>query len=397
MRILVVILDPRFGGIPKRVALVSEGVMGEGSIVSAVVPKGSDQAKHLLLSAGIPTEALTYGLLIPTKLELTHKEMALWMLKSLAFPALLIREIRSRQAEIVHVNGLYGIRAVAAAKIAGKRVVWHLVSTNYPKFLVWIWRILLSKAADVTIFVSETTSRFYVGKRSLRRSERIIFEAVDTGEFSRERVRLKDVEGTRSELHIGKEERIVLFVGNLNRSKGVEILIQAFSMLPRADPQVTLVISGQAIATQIGYREFLEKKVNDLNLGRRVRFVGRYPRLRELLASAEMLVVPSLAEGTPAVIMEAMSMNVPVIASRVGGISELVSEGRTGLLVPPGDVEALKGAIRFMLDNPEVRESMGKMARVTAIERFSKGICVQKHVDVYKELSRSPAKGTKIS
>jgi glycosyltransferase involved in cell wall biosynthesis len=325
-------------------------------------------------------------------LELTHKEMALWMLNSLAFPALLIREIRRRQAEIVHVNGLYGIRAVTAAKIAGKRVVWHLVSTKYPRFLVWIWRILLSKAADVTIFVSETTSRFYVGKRSLRRSERIIFEAVDTDEFSREKVRLKDSEESRSELHIGKEERIVLFVGNLNRSKGVEILIQALSMLPRTDPQVTLVISGQAIATQVGYREFLEKKANDLNLGRRVRFAGRYPRLRELLASAEMLVVPSLAEGTPAVIMEAMSMNVPVIASRVGGIPDLVSEGRTGLLVPPGDVEALKGAIRFMLDNPEVRESMGKMARVTAIERFSKRICIQKHLDVYEELTRGLAK-----
>ena len=69
----------------------------------------------------------------------------------------------------------------------------------------------------------------------------------------------------------------MLLVGNLNRLKGVEILIQAFSMLPRSDPQVTPVVSGQAIATQIGYREFLEKKVNDLNLARRVRFVGRYP------------------------------------------------------------------------------------------------------------------------
>ena len=319
MKVMHILLDPRIGGIPKRVALVSAGVTGEGGIASAVVPKGSNEAKDLLSSAGIPTVALTYGLLIPTKLELTHKEMALWMLKSLAFPALLIREIRSRPAEIVHVNGLYGIRAVTAAKIAGKRVVWHLVSTNYPKFLVWTWRILLSKAADVTVFVSETTSRFYVGKRPLRQSERVIFEAVDTDEFSRDRVRLKDIEESRSELHLGKEERIVLFVGNLNRSKGVEILIQAFSMLPRVDPQVTLVISGQAIATQIGYREFLEKKVNDLNLGRRVRFVGRYPNLRALYAASEMLVVPSFAEGTPLVIMVAISMGIPVVATRVGG------------------------------------------------------------------------------
>jgi len=205
MRILVAILNPRFGGIPKRIALVSEGVMGEGGMVSAVVPNGSDEAKYLLLSAGIPTEALTYDLLIPTKLELTNKEMALWMLMFQAFPTLLIREITRQQAEIVHVNGLCGIRAFTAAKIAGKRVIWHIVSANYPKFLVWIWRRVFSRAADITFFVSETTARFYVGRQSLRRSERIIFEAVDTDESSKERIRPIDIEESRSELHIGKE------------------------------------------------------------------------------------------------------------------------------------------------------------------------------------------------
>jgi len=185
----------------------------------------------------------------------------------------------------------------------------------------------------------------------------------------------------------------VFFVGNLNRSKGVKILIQAFSMLPRADPQVTLVISGQAIATQVGYRELLEKKANDLNLGRRVRFIGRYPTLRALLATSEMLVVPSFAEGTPAVIMEAMSMGIPVIASRVDGIPELVDEGHTGLLVPPGNSIALRDAIRYVLTNQDTSESMDKWARIIAIERFSKSICIRKHYDVYRQLSEPQPPG----
>jgi glycosyltransferase involved in cell wall biosynthesis len=176
-------------------------------------------------------------------------------------------------------------------------------------------------------------------------------------------------------------------VGNLNKAKAVEVLLEAFHIVLKSQNNVKTIVSGKPIETQLGYWEFLQKRMSDLGLAGKAIFTGRYPNIRPLLAASTVFVMPSHAEGTPLAILEAMSMGIPVVATDVGGVAELVENGRTGILVPPGDPEAMATAICSLIGNPLLRESMGLESRKVAQTRFSKERCAERHLEVYRNTS----------
>jgi glycosyltransferase involved in cell wall biosynthesis len=153
----------------------------------------------------------------------------------------------------------------------------------------------------------------------------------------------------------------LLFVGRLRIRKGVEVLLEALL------PGMRLLIAGDG-----EHRASLERKAAELGLGARVRFLGRCDagRVRGLLKGAAALVVPSTYEGMPLVVLEAMEAGVPVVASRVSGIPEVVEDGRTGWLVPPEDPRALAAALTEVLERPEEARRRGDEGRRRVDERF---------------------------
>jgi glycosyltransferase involved in cell wall biosynthesis len=153
----------------------------------------------------------------------------------------------------------------------------------------------------------------------------------------------------------------LLFVGRLRIRKGVEVLLEALQ------PGMRLLIAGDG-----EHRAALERKVEELGIDPRVRFLGRCDaaRVRSLLKGAAALVVPSIYEGMPLVVLEAMESEVPVVASRVSGIPEVVEEGRTGWLVPPEDPRALAAALTEVLGSPEEARRRGREGRRRVDERF---------------------------
>jgi len=167
------------------------------------------------------------------------------------------------------------------------------------------------------------------------------------------------------------ERGYLLFVGRLRIRKGVEVLLEALRELRRRVPQAVLRIAGDG-----EHRERLECRTAGLGLESAVSFLGTCDaaRVRALLRGAAALVVPSIYEGMPLVVLEAMAAGVPVVASRVSGIPEVVVDGETGWLVPPEDPEALAGALAQVLTDSDEARRRGEAGRRRVAERYRPAI-----------------------
>ena len=160
----------------------------------------------------------------------------------------------------------------------------------------------------------------------------------------------------------------LLYVGRLRIRKGVEVLLHALDDVRRHHPDVRLWIAGAG--EQL---EALHAKVRELGLEEEVRFLGRCSasRVRRLLARARCLVVPSTYEGMPLVILEAMAGGVPVVASAVSGIPEVVLDGETGWLVPSEDPPRLAAALTEVLDDPSEAVRRGQAGRSRVLSEYT--------------------------
>jgi glycosyltransferase involved in cell wall biosynthesis len=184
------------------------------------------------------------------------------------------------------------------------------------------------------------------------------------GQEGRERESRK---GGAGEPREARQRGYLLVVGRLRIRKGVDVLLAALPEVRRRHPAVRLLIAGDG-----EHRAALERRVAELELGDAVTFLGRAAgaRVRGLLRGAAALVVPSIYEGMPLVVLEAMEAAVPVIASRVSGIPEVVEDGRTGWLVPPEDPASLAVALAAALADPEEARRRGAAGLRRLDERF---------------------------
>lgn len=156
--------------------------------------------------------------------------------------------------------------------------------------------------------------------------------------------------------------RQLLFVGRLDTEKGLEVLLDCLPSLHDLD--LELVIAGWPTANM---EVRLREQVARLNLSKSVRFLGPVahgPELFDLYRSADIFVLPSISEGTPRVIGEAMAFGLPVVSTRAGGIPDLVEDGKTGLLVAPGNPYQLGRAIRRMATESRLREAIVREANM---------------------------------
>lgn len=174
----------------------------------------------------------------------------------------------------------------------------------------------------------------------------------------------------------------ILGIGRLIERKGFDVALEAFARLTGRRLAPLLVVAGDGPA-----RPELEALAARLEVAERVQFTGFVPpeMVHDTYGAATVVVVPSRrAEPFGLVALEAAAMGRPVVASRVGGLPEVVVEGETGLLVPEGDPDALAAAVSCLLDDPERAVRMGRAARTRALGNFS----FDRYVDAYEELYR---------
>jgi glycosyltransferase involved in cell wall biosynthesis len=179
----------------------------------------------------------------------------------------------------------------------------------------------------------------------------------------------------------------LLFFGEIARHKGVFELAQAFARVADELPQLRLIYAG----TGSGVEE-TRRLIEQFRLGSRVRFTGwlQAQRKQATLAGATLFVLPSFVEGMPMALLEAMSFGLPVIATPVGGVPEILTHGHDGLLVPPGDIAALAAAIARLTSDPELRQRLGRAARDTVAKRFSLDSAVERLLGIYRRFGIEP-------
>jgi glycosyltransferase involved in cell wall biosynthesis len=198
-----------------------------------------------------------------------------------------------------------------------------------------------------------------------------------------------DRAAVRAGLGVTDDMILVLSVGKLLRQKGHTSLIDALATIDA--PDIAVLVAGEG-----ELRADVEARIEAAGLGPRMRLLGNRRDVPELLAAADAFVLPSLWEGLPMALLEAMASGLPVLATEVSGTREVVEPGISGLLVPPGDPSRLATGLRGLLDvvrSPEAAEAMGRAARQRVVERYGVGAQAAAHAALYRSVleRRSPA------
>ncbi|MFQ6106859.1 MAG: MSMEG_0565 family glycosyltransferase [Thermoplasmata archaeon] len=186
-----------------------------------------------------------------------------------------------------------------------------------------------------------------------------------------------------------RESTDILFVGGLEARKGLEHLFLAVEKVVASHPDTRLTVlgrSGFASGKSSDERRFFSILARRLGIGRNVRFIEQVDdeQLPSLYALCDVFVLPSRMEGWGLALMEAMAMRKPVIATRVGGIPELLEDGKTGYLLEPGDVLGLSEAVSRLIENPSLRKAMGREGRET-VKAYTWESSARKTLELYEK------------
>jgi len=188
---------------------------------------------------------------------------------------------------------------------------------------------------------------------------------------------------TAFHFHTHTNERRVRIgcVARLSPEKGVDHLLHAFALAQQENPDIELQIAGDG-----PQRSYLEQLVCKLNLASKVCFHGRILDVRAFLNQIDFLVLPSVQEGLPLALLEAMAEQTPVVATRVGGVPEAIEDGVNGLLVEPANASALSEGILALARNPALRQEMAKRAYEKLVQNFDIGSSVHQLQCLYENL-----------
>lgn len=292
---------------------------------------------------------------------------------------------RSFDFQVIHAHALTpdGFAAVRAGRFLKRPVVVSARGSDvhtYPRQSAWAAReahFVLARC-DRLVAVSRELACQAAALVPRAAAAEVIYNGVDAALFAPS----KDKKGARASLGLPADGTLALTVGALIPEKGVRELIEVFGRAGRECPDVRLVAVGPG-----PLRDELEALGERLGEGR-VFLPGVVPnrQVAEYMRAADMLLHPSHAEGLPNVVLEAMATELPVIATTVGGIPEVVAHGETGFLFEAKDVQALEVHLRTLLGNRAMALRMGKAGRERVLARHSWERNAREHIRIYQTL-----------
>lgn len=288
--------------------------------------------------------------------------------------------------DILHTHGSQDSWIVALADFSRHVPVVRTKHNIFPIRDHMANRWLYGRVFDRIIGISDAIVQQCAAKPYIRRRPALVHSAVDVDRYAQPDA--AGVEAWRAQW--AARRPVVLTVGRLRSEKGHAFLFESIAQLRGDFPRLLLVVAGDG-----SLRNELEARVRSLGAADHVQFVGFRADVPELLAAADLFVLPSLSEGLGTAAIEAAAAGRPIVASRVGGIPDVIQEGVTGRLVEPGDSESLARAMAEVLADHSLAERLGRAARQFALEHFPVVKLVGQTEAVYLELlaDRAPHRG----
>jgi len=290
--------------------------------------------------------------------------------------------LKRERIEILHAH-LFGATLhsmIAARGILGLSKIVTLHCDREDNVLQRLGYPFLFSAATCVIGVSQNASRIMGERyRNLQRKLLTIPNGIDLQLFNKRSPK----EPIREKLNLPIKSKIIGAIGRLAIEKGYAYLLKAFAQVKKIDPEAHLIIVGEGELSLT-----LQTLKNTLKLNRSVHFLGSRNDVPELLQAMDVFVISSLWEGLPLVLLEAMASGVPLVATRVGGVPEVVAYGEEGLLVPPGDSDSLAQAITRVLREPSLGQQFADKALQKVRSRYSVEHMVREHERLYELVHR---------
>jgi hypothetical protein len=326
--------------------------------------------------------------LYPRKITLPGGRLGAWNAESMraAVRGPLARIRRRWPYDLIHAHMLVP-DGWAAAKVGGALGVPVLATAHRADVLDVPARGGAQRAQvadavgsiDQIVAVSRAMRAACEGLATPRRPVAVVPNGADTRVFHP-----RDRAEARRRLGLPVDERVVAFVGVLTPRKGIDTLVEAMGLLarrPAGAPLLTVAGIGEL-------REALEARAGELGIAERIRFVGKvaHDEVPWWMAAGDVFCLPSLSEGLPTVVCEAMACGRAVVATAVDGTPEIVDDGATGLLVPPREAPALADALERVLDDPATRARFEEEALRRAVTTYTWEANARAHVALYEAL-----------
>jgi glycosyltransferase involved in cell wall biosynthesis len=312
-----------------------------------------------------------------------------------------LREGRRHDVVVVRGTRVLGIPGLVAARALGRPTILQpeINGELSGEAFTWGWRRGRALGSAIRPLVGLRNRWVRDAEAFVAMSRQIHDEMVDAG-IDRERVALiphgVDTERFRP-AEPGEREALraslglpggllAVFTGRLLRGKGLETLLAAFGRIAAAEPGLHVVLVGSGSGQALSVEEELRADVRERGLEERVLFAGRADAVEGYLKAADFFVFPSVFEGLGISLVEAAACGLPAVASRTGGIVDVVDEGRSGLLVAPGREDELATGMASLARDAAAREGMGKHARAVAVERYDERDATRRYLSLFQEV-----------
>lgn len=374
MRVLSTLPDPRLGGPQRRSLQVARGLRRHGIETEFLIPDGTEEFARKAREEDFEVYRRKLS-------RIRRPSMVGENLRFLTGFRGIVSRVRSviaeADADVVHVNTPTNFAPAYAAHASNAALVWHFNDTLTPMPVRQVAAAASRRWADEIVVASDAVHDYFFNDST---STRTIYAPVDLEKFD---PRARPGSSVRSELGIDSETSIIGSVGNLNPVKGHDTLIESIPEVLAQHEDVTVLIAGKELESRRDYADRIRGLVDRLDIEDSIRFLGWREDVPALLDTFDVFVLSSVSEACPTVVLEAMAMETPVVATNVGGVSEQIPDADHGWVVPPEDPARLAEALVESLSSSRERARRAANARERAEEIFSLEACVEQHRQAY--------------